>query len=121
MPGRARLQEIGARRYEEHCASCHGDQGQGVTGAYPPLAGNRAVTMGPIDNLLQTLLFGGFNAATPGHPRPFGMPPFLLTLSDTEVASVLTHVRTAWGNQASAVTPLQVHRLRAATLRSGPD
>lgn len=121
VPGRARLQEIGARRYEEHCASCHGDQGRGVAGAYPPLAGNRAVTMGPIDNLLQTLLFGGFNAATPGHPRPFGMPPFLLTLSDTEVASVLTHVRTAWGNQASAVTPLQVHRLRAATLRSGPD
>ena len=117
VPGRARLLEIGARRYAEHCASCHGEQGEGVAGAYPPLAGNRAVTMGPIDNVLQAVLFGGFNAATPGHPRPFGMPPFLLTFSDTDIAAVLTHIRAAWGNQGSAVTPLQVHQLRAATLQ----
>lgn len=121
QPGQRRLAEIGAKRYEEHCASCHGTRGEGVGEAYPPLAGNRAVTLGSIDNLLQAVLFGGFNAATAGYPRPFGMPPFLLTLSDTEIAAVLTHIRTAWGNQASGVTPLEVHTLRASTMRAAAD
>ena len=117
-PTDSRLSQIGARRYAQHCADCHGVEGQGQAGAYPALAGNRAVTLAPIDNLLQTVLYGGFNAATAGNPRPYGMPPFLLTLSDAEIAAVLTHIRTAWGNQGSAVTPLDVHTLRAAALRT---
>lgn len=117
ISGQARLAEIGARRYEQHCASCHGERGEGVGDAYPPLAGNRAVTLAPIDNLLQAVLYGGFNAATTDYPRPFGMPPFLLTLSDTEIAAVLTHIRTSWGNAARAVSPLEVNRVRAAAAR----
>ncbi|CAM3594672.1 cytochrome c [Polaromonas hydrogenivorans] len=102
-----------AKLYEQHCAQCHGDQGQGVPGAYPPLAGNRAVTMASTDNLVQMVLNGGFPPATAGNPRPFGMPPFVLVLDDGEVADVISHVRTAWGNQAGAVTPQQVNRIRA--------
>lgn len=121
IAGQARLAEIGAARYERHCAACHGTRGEGVGDAYPALAGNRAVTLGAIDNLLQSVLYGGFNAATAGYPRPFGMPPFLLTLSDTEIAAVLTHIRTAWGNDAPAVSPLEVNRLRAAAARTATD
>ena len=102
-----------AKLYEQHCAQCHGAQGEGIANAYPPLAGNRAVTMTATDNLVQMVLNGGFPPATAGNPRPFGMPPFVLVLSDGEVADVLSHVRTAWGNQASAVTPQQVNRIRA--------
>lgn len=102
-----------AKLYEQHCAQCHGDQGQGVPGAYPPLAGNRAVTMASTDNLVQMVLNGGFPPATAGNPRPFGMPPFVLVLDDGEVADVISHVRTAWGNQAGAVTPQEVNRIRA--------
>jgi cytochrome c553 len=103
----------GARLYDKHCAQCHGAQGQGMGGlAYPPLAGNRAVTMAPADNLLQHVLYGGFNAATAGYPRPFGMPPFVLTLGDAEIAAVLSYVRTAWGNSASELSALEVHGLR---------
>jgi mono/diheme cytochrome c family protein len=57
-------------------------------------------------------LYGGFSPATAANPRPFGMPPYLLTLTDAEVAAVLTHVRSSWGNQASAVSELQVQQLR---------
>ena len=112
---RSRLAESGAKLYEQHCAQCHGEQGQGQGQAYPPLAGNRAVTLESVDNLLQAVLYGGFNAATAGYPRPFGMPPFLLTLSDQEVAATLSHIRTAWGNQASEVSTAQVHALRSRT------
>ncbi len=102
-----------ARLYDRHCAQCHGDQGQGVANAYPALAGNRAVTMPALENLVQMVLHGGYAPATAGNPRPFGMPPFVLVLDDAEIAAVISHIRTAWGNQASAVTALQVQRIRA--------
>ncbi len=105
--------ERGALLYDQHCAQCHGAQGQGVAGAYPALAGNRAVTMANTANLVQTVLNGGFAPATAGNPRPFGMPPYVLELNDQDIASVLSHVRSAWGNQAAAVTELDVNRLRA--------
>ena len=80
--------------------------------AYPPLAGNRTVTMASPANLVQIVLNGGFGPTTAGHPRPFGMPPFVLELSDSDLASVLSHVRTQWGNEAGAVTALDVQQLR---------
>jgi mono/diheme cytochrome c family protein len=103
----------GAKLYEQHCAGCHGIQGDGVAKAYPALAGNRAVTMPQTANLVQIVLHGGYAPATQGNPRPFGMPPFVLVLNDTEIAAVLTHLRQSWGNQASRVTPLDVNRIRA--------
>jgi mono/diheme cytochrome c family protein len=107
----------GARLYEHHCSDCHGARGEGrrlADGhyAYPPLAGNRAVTMASATNLIQVVLNGGFPTATAGHPRPFGMPPFVLVLDDAQVSAVLTHVRSAWGNAASPVPQVEVQRLR---------
>ena len=102
----------GARLYERYCADCHGERGQGVTGAYPALAGNRAVTMPATINLVQVVLNGGYAPATAGNPRPYGMPPFMLVLSDGDVATLLTYLRSSWGNQASAVTPFDVNRAR---------
>ena len=107
----------GAKLYEQHCAQCHGEQGRGVPRAYPTLAGNRAVTMPETANLVQIVLNGGYAPATAGNPRPFGMPPFVLELSDSDIAAVLTHIRQSWGNQAGVVTPLEVNRMRAASTR----
>jgi mono/diheme cytochrome c family protein len=109
----------GLQIYDRHCAQCHGEQGQGMTTAtgataYPALAGNRAVLLNDTTNLVQMVLYGGYGPATALHPRPFGMPPAVLELDDRDIAAVLTHLRTQWGNQASEVTPLQVNRIRAA-------
>ena len=112
-PAPAAVLRAGAKLYQQHCATCHGAQGQGSTGnAYPPLAGNRIVTMDPPDNLVRTVLEGGFGASTAGHPRPYGMPPFEQTLNDAEVAALLTWLRSAWGHQAAPVSPLDVLRRR---------
>ena len=81
--------------------------------AYPALAGNRAVTMPQTANLVQVVLNGGYPPSTAGNPRPFGMPPFVLLLNDDDIAAVLTHIRSAWGNQAATVSPLDVNRIRA--------
>lgn len=105
----------GGKLYAQHCAQCHGDDGKGIAGAYPPLAGNRAVMLKTPSNLVQTVLNGGYAPATKGNPRPYGMPPFALTLADADVALVLTYIRNAWGNQAADVTELEVARYRGQT------
>lgn len=101
------------------CTACHGEQGEGVKTtscdvAYPALAGNRAVLLEVPTKLVQLVLYGSYGPATQGHPRPFGMPPAVLVLQDRDIAAVLTHLRTRWGNQAAEVTPLQVNRIRSA-------
>jgi mono/diheme cytochrome c family protein len=102
----------GGKLYETQCAQCHGERGEGVPGAYPALAGNRAVTLASPANLVQIVLNGGYAPATAGNPRPYGMPPFLLVLNDNETAQLLTFLRSAWGNSAAEVTPLDVNRAR---------
>lgn len=102
----------GEKLYGQHCAGCHGDAGEGARGMYPPLAGNRAVTMATPANLVRVLMEGGFPPATTGNPRPFGMPPFAGTLDDAEMAALLSYVRSAWGNGAPAVSSFEVSRYR---------
>jgi cytochrome c553 len=116
-PPPAGVLQRGESVYTTHCAGCHGEQGQGVAGAYPRLAGNRAVNLPQTVNLIQIVLNGGFAPATQGNPRPFGMPPYVLTLTDADIAAVLTHVRSSWGNTAAPVSELQVTQLRN---RAGP-
>ena len=107
----------GKELYEHHCADCHGSTGQGEPGAYPALARNRAVTLANSNNLVLTVLYGGFAPATTSHPRPFGMPPFVLQLSEREVAQVLSYIRSAWGNAAPPVSEFDVDRVRSLRSR----
>ncbi|MDQ0069859.1 mono/diheme cytochrome c family protein [Variovorax boronicumulans] len=100
----------GGKIYDQRCAYCHGDQGQGATGAYPPLAGNRAVNMSTPTNLIQVVSHGGFLPSTAGNPRPYGMPPFGQVLDAAEVAAVLTYIRGSWGNDSAPVTQLDTMR-----------
>ena len=111
-PAEDTVMALGGRLYERHCADCHGAQGEGAAGAYPPLAGRRAVTMDSPVNLLQVVLGGGFGASTVAHPRPYGMPPYRSQLTDAEIAAVASYVRQSWGNRAGAVSALDVQRVR---------
>jgi mono/diheme cytochrome c family protein len=108
--------KLGRTLYEQHCADCHGKEGRGQAPAYPPLAGNRALTMAEPVNAIRIVLNGGFPPATAGNPRPYGMPPYSHLLDDAEVAAVVSHVRSSWGNAAAGVTPAQVNRYRAVPL-----
>jgi len=105
----------GGRIYAASCAQCHGDDGKGKLPAYPPLAGNRAVTLSPAVNAIRMTVNGGFPPGTKGNPRPYGMPPFGHELDDAQVAAVLSWIRNSWGNAASPVTAVEVNRYRAIT------
>jgi len=106
----------GGRIYAAQCAACHGDDGKGNAPAYPPLAGNRAVTMTPAVNAIRMTVNGGFPPGTRGNPRPYGMPPFGHELNDAQVAAVLTWIRASWGNAGAPVTATEVNRYRAVSL-----
>lgn len=105
-PGRRNdvLMQRGEKVYAQQCAWCHGERGEGVAGPFPPLAGNRAVTMRNVSNLVQVVRRGGFLPATEGNPQPYGMPPFGHLIDDADIAAVLSYVRGSWGNAAPEVT-----------------
>jgi mono/diheme cytochrome c family protein len=104
--------ESGSKIYDRHCKACHGTNGLGVPPMYPPLANNQAINMEFSVNPIRMVLFGGFPPSTRGNPRPYGMPPFAYTLSDQEVADVVTYMRQSWGNRSSAVSPVEVAKYR---------
>ena len=104
--------ERGGKLYAQRCADCHGQDGNGVAGVYPPLNGNTSVTEPTGINAIRSVLLGGFAPATAGNPKPYSMPPFAAQLSDADVAAVVSYIRQSWSNKTPAVTPQDVGRFR---------
>jgi mono/diheme cytochrome c family protein len=111
------LLSLGKTVYDAQCASCHGAKGEGAPPHYPPLAGNQSIQMASAVNPIRMVLNGGYPPGTAGNPRPYGMPPFAQTLSDNEVAAVVTYIRVSWGNRGAAVTARDANALRSAPLQ----
>lgn len=112
---KAQTSPQGQTLYATHCAACHGQQGEGRHDQYPALVNNPAVMLPQPENLIQAVLYGGYGPSTHDRPRPYGMPPYLFTLNNQQIADVLNHIRSQWGNQAPAITPVQVDKVRAAS------
>jgi mono/diheme cytochrome c family protein len=96
------------------CATCHQQNGQGMRGAFPPLAGSPYVN-GDKARLIRIVLHG-LNGQLVLHEQRYNgvMPPWK-SLSDADMAAVLTYVRNNFGNAAGPVTAQEVARQRAAT------
>jgi ubiquinol-cytochrome c reductase cytochrome b subunit len=99
----------GAKVFAANCSSCHGATGQGVPGSFPPLANNPVVT-GDANKVIGILLGGLHGSITVGGSNYNGqMPAWKGTLSNSDIADVITFIRTSLGtNKASAVTQAQV-------------
>ena len=106
----------GKRIYAARCASCHGAEGRGKLPHYPPLAANQSIGMTSAVNPIRMVLNGGYAPGTRRNPMPYGMPPFAQSLSDADIAAVVTFIRTAWGNRGAPVSTRDVNQLRSATL-----
>ncbi len=104
--------------YMQVCFACHQPTGLGLPGMFPPLADSDWVAAKKPDRMIRMVLHGltgpvTINAKPFATPAPL-MPPQGPALSDTQIADVLTYVRDAYGNKASAVTPEQVAAIREA-------
>ena len=101
----------GGLGYTQFCADCHRPDGGGVKGMFPPLNGNPGITAANPATLLHITLTGWKTPQTAAHPRVYTMPGFA-RLADSEVAEILSFVRSSWGNDAPAINPAQVAKMR---------
>lgn len=111
------VETIGAAVYRSFCAQCHQADGGGVAGAFPRLAGNPSLLGEDASSLIRLALEGGRSAATRQGPPPQSMPSFAATLTDVQIAQVLTFTRESWGNDAKPVTTDDVAKVRKALHR----
>ncbi len=103
----AELKERGEKVYMSNCAVCHQPTGKGA-GAFPALDGSKIVN-GPLAGHVSIVLHGK-NA----------MPSWAPTLSDVEIASVITFERNSWGNHTGDILqPRQVADARNGKMPEG--
>jgi mono/diheme cytochrome c family protein len=97
----------GQQVYAGLCAACHQPDGRGRENVAASLVGS-AIALGPAENPIRVLMNGKEGSIGL-------MPPLGTTLTDEQIADVLTYVRHEWGQTASAVTPALVASVRKAT------
>lgn len=93
----------GAQLYATHCASCHGDQGQGLERLIPPVAASDYVARNRAGlpclirkGLTGRLVVNGveYNQIMPGHED----------LTDSQITNLLNFVQQNWGNKNQSYT-----------------
>jgi mono/diheme cytochrome c family protein len=117
-------QQLGETTYVQNCSACHQANGQGIPGAFPPLAGhipNLYNAEGGREYLIKVVLYGlqgqivvdgmTYNGAM----NPWGQ------LSNEQIAAALNHELTSWGNDQlltnfTPIMPDEVEALRGLGL-----
>ena len=102
----------GAEVYANVCSACHGATGEGVPGAFPPLAGAGGFYGDP-QNHAKIIVHGlSGEIVVKGTTFNGAMPPQGPALTDYDIASVATYERNSWGNADGPVMPEQVAAVR---------
>ncbi|PSL28153.1 cytochrome c [Chitinophaga ginsengisoli] len=100
----------GAELYANNCQSCHQPNGEGLKGAFPPLKGSKIV-LNDDPELMVDIIMNGYSGRV---QEGFGEMPAVGTLnklSAGEVAAIMNHERSSWGNNSRKVTEEQVKTL----------
>jgi mono/diheme cytochrome c family protein len=106
--------EHGREVFANTCAICHQPNGLGMDGLAPPLVDSEWV-YGPPARLARVVLHGLTGPITVNGAQYNMEMPALPTLTDAEVAAVLTYVRRAWEHTADPVGEELVARVRRET------
>ncbi|HNP65522.1 MAG TPA: cytochrome c [Woeseiaceae bacterium] len=95
---------LGEQVYGVNCASCHQATGAGLPSVFPPLAQNAVVINADPAEHINAIVHGVSGKVIDGIEYMAPMPPFGGILSDAEIAAVVNHERTHWGNNAPTIT-----------------
>jgi cytochrome c oxidase cbb3-type subunit 2 len=97
--------------------ACHQQNGQGLPGAFPPLKGSKIV-LDDDSEIMVAIIMNGYNA----HDNYGIMPAVGLNagLTAAEVAAIMNHEKTSWGNDAKKVTVEQVRKLMELAKTTAP-
>ena len=102
----------GAAIYASLCAACHQANGGGLPGVFPPLAGSEWVN--GKETVVASIVLHGVTGeiSVKGGTFNGAMPAFKEQLDDDQLAAVLTHLRSQWGNSSPAVSRETVAKVR---------
>lgn len=105
------------------CQGCHQPTGAGIPGVFPPLAGHVPKILAPKGGrefLIQVMLYGLQGQITVKGTKYQGAMPAFSQLKDEDIAALLNHISTQWGNKfpagQQAFTAAEVKAQRAKTL-----
>lgn len=111
----ASLMEKGKQVYTTTCQACHQANGEGIPGAFPPLAGSEWVNASP-KKVIAIVLHGLQGSITVKGQKYQGvMPAFENQLKPEDVAAVATYVRNSFGNKSDLVMPELVTQVKEET------
>ncbi|WP_243094674.1 c-type cytochrome [Thermus thalpophilus] len=118
------MAQSGQALYGQYCATCHQANGQGVPGAFPPLAGHVQEILAKKDGrtyLMDLVLYGlQGQIQVKGQAYNGAMPAWEAQLKDDQIAAILNYVATSFGNKPPAgfkpYTPAEVKAERAKKL-----
>jgi nitrite reductase (NO-forming)/hydroxylamine reductase len=110
----AELMTAGQGLYNTHCAACHQPTGQGLAGAFPPLAKSDYL-MQDRTRAIETVVKGLSGEITVNGTKYNAVMPGMGHLSDADIAAILTYVTNAWGNEASAFGVGEITKVRSDT------
>jgi len=104
---------VGKALFSANCVTCHQATGLGVPGQYPPLAGSE-VELGDATNHLIAIVLKGLQGPVIVEGKPFNnaMQAWEGQYTDSQLASILTYVRSDWGNNAPPITADMVKQIR---------
>jgi nitrite reductase (NO-forming)/hydroxylamine reductase len=109
----------GGKVYSTVCAACHQAEGQGLAGAFPPLAESDYLAAGA-GPAIAAVINGLSGPVTVNGKDYNAVMPNLSYLSDGEVADVVTFVMNSWGNPGGEVSSGEVTAVRGGELVTGP-
>lgn len=104
--------KFGKDTYMQTCFACHQAEGQGIPNAFPPLAKSDYLNA-DVNRSIDIILNGKTGEITVNGEK-YNSVMTRQTLSDDEVANVLTYVYNSWGNSKKEVTPAMVKSRRNA-------
>jgi mono/diheme cytochrome c family protein len=110
-PAEKTIADPGRDIYVQYCMACHQASGSGVQGMYPTLQKTDWVN-GDKSRLIGLLLNGQQGEIKVNGQVFRGVMPPHQFLTDTQMADVLTYVRSNFGNTAGAVLPEEVTAIR---------
>ena len=103
--------DAGRALFAGTCSTCHGTEGQGMPGVFPPLAASDYIAADP-GRVPTVILHGLVGPVTVnGTDYNSNMPP-MSQLTDDEVANISTYVLNSWGNPGGQVTKAEAAAIR---------
>ena len=105
-----KIMKYGKKLYTTHCSACHQMSGEGIPGAFPPVAKSDFIKNNP-KVIFESIINGNKGKMTVNGVEYNGvMPP--VKLNDKEIAAVTTFIMNSWGNKGKVISPKEVKAYR---------